>query len=149
MDMEQAVERAKNNAAERAMRELLAELGPEDDSPKPCPRCKADVPVHTRKVGRTLTSLHGTHTLLRSYHFCRSCRLGFYPRDAQLGLPAEGALSLEMERRVLDFAVSAPYDECAERWRVHYPHAAFSSNQFRQVAERVGTRAEKADRRRL
>jgi hypothetical protein len=149
LDMERAVERAKNEAAERAMTELIAELGPEDGSAKRCPRCSKSTPVHTKNVGRTLTSLHGTHTLMRHYHYCRACSLGFYPRDAELGLPVDGALSLEMERRVLDFAVSAPYEECAERWRVHYPHASFSSNQFRQVAERVGKRAEDSERRRL
>src|SRR3954469_14282854 len=95
-DMEQVIERAKQDAAERAMTALLAVLGPEDGSPKPCPRCHTDVPVHTHQVGRHITALHGTHTLMRAYHFCRSCRLGFCPRDVQLGLPADGALSLEL-----------------------------------------------------
>jgi hypothetical protein len=146
-DMEQAIERAKNDAAERAIAVLLAELGPEDGSAKPCPRCLGSVPVHSKNVTRTITSLHGAHALSRNYHFCRRCKVGFYPRDAELGLPVDGALSLEMERRVLDFAVSAPYEECAERWGIHYAHAPFSSNQFRQVAERVGKRAEQAERR--
>ena len=143
------MERAKNAAAERAMEELLTEMGPEDGAPKPCPSCGVAVSVHTRNVERTITSLQGSHTLLRHYYYCRRCSTGFYPRDAQLGLPSDGALSLEMERRVLDFAVSAPYDECAARWRVHYPHAEFSENQFRQVAQRVGSRAEQSNRRRL
>jgi hypothetical protein len=148
-DMEQAVERAKQDAAQQAMRSLLDELGPEDDQPKSCPKCGHPVSVHTRNVGRSLRSLHGEHQVKRHYYFCRSCQLGFCPRDAQLGLPKDGSLSLEMERRVLDFAVSGPYEECAERWAVHYPQAKFSSNQFRQVAERVGKRAEQSERRRL
>jgi hypothetical protein len=84
-----------------------------------------------------------------SHATIRSCGTGFYPRDAELGLPAEGGLSLEMERRVLDFAVSGPYEECAERWNVHYPMHPLSPNQFRQVAERVGKRLEASERRRL
>ncbi|MBC7793797.1 MAG: hypothetical protein H7Z43_08815, partial [Clostridia bacterium] len=69
--------------------------------------------VRSRNVERTVTTLHGEQTVTRNYYNCRSCGTGFYPRDAELGLPAEGALSLEMERRVLDFAVSGPYEECA------------------------------------
>jgi hypothetical protein len=148
-DMEEAVGRAASEAAERAVKDLIAEHGSEDGTPKPCPQCSNATGVHTKDVSRTLTSLHGSHTLVRNYHFCRRCAVGFYPRDAELGLPVDGALSLEMERRVLDFAVNGPYEECAARWSMHYPAHPMSANQFRQVAERVGKRAEEAERRRL
>jgi hypothetical protein len=148
-DLEQAIDRAKRQAVADAMAQAIASLDPEDGSPQPCPSCSCPVRVHTRKVQRTISTLHGELTLTRQYHYCRDCGLGFYPRDAELGLPSDGALSLEMERRILDFAVSGPYNECAERWNVHYPHMPVSANQFRQVCERVGKRAERADRRRL
>jgi hypothetical protein len=148
-DMEQAIARASQAAAEKAIADAVAELGPEDGAATPCPCCSRAVGVHSRNVERTITTLHGTHTLVRDYYFCRACGTGFYPRDAALGLPADGALSLEMERRVLDFAVSGSYEECAARWNVHYPMHPLSPNQFRQVAERVGKRLEQSERRRL
>lgn len=148
-ELERAVDRAKRRAVADAMQGAIAEMGPEDGAPKPCPRCDQPVRVHTRKVQRNVMTLHGELSLTRHYHYCRDCRLGFYPRDAELGLPPDGAVSLEMERRILDFGVSGPYEECAERWNVHYPHMPLSANQFRQVVERVGKRAENSDRRRL
>ena len=146
-DLEQAVQRAQRRAVADAMTQALAELGPEDGSSKPCPRCSKPVVVHTKRAQRKLMTLHGEVTITRAYHYCRACCLGFYPRDAELGLPSDGAVSLEMERRILDFGVNGPYEECAERWNVHYPDMPLSASQFRQVVERVGRRAQQSERR--
>lgn len=145
--LEEAVERAKREAAAGALESAVASLEPEDGSPKACPSCGRLTKVHTKNVGRSVETLHGQLTLTRQYHYCRECRVGFYPRDAELGLPEDGAVSLELERRILDFGINGPYEECAERWNLHYPHMPLSANQFRQVVERVGKRAEQSDRR--
>ena len=101
--------------------------------------------MHTKNVQRTLGTLHGGLNFTRNYYYCEPCRLGFYPRDAELGLPPDGAVSLEMERRILDFAASGPYEECVERWNIHYPHLPLSAHQFREVVERGRKRAEESD----
>jgi hypothetical protein len=130
-DLEVALEQSKADMGQRLLDSFLDKLEPEDDTPKPCPRCNKNAFVRRRKVGRHFCSRAGDHTLYRNYHYCERCRSGFYPRDAQLGLPAEGELTLELEKRVLDFAVNGPYEECAQRWEVHYgrPFPRSSSGQ--------------------
>ena len=88
--------------------------------------------------------MSGTHTIRRNYHYCEGCRHGFYPRDEFLGLPREGELSSELEKRVADFAVNDPYDVAEVRWSFHYAHGV-SANQFRQVAKRLGQQIEGAN----
>jgi hypothetical protein len=100
------------------------------------------VRVRVKNKPRTFESVSGTHTFTRNYHPCDHCNLGFCPRDAELGLPAEGAATLKLEALLLDFAVNGPYERSAERWGVHYPHRSFSANMFRQVAKRVAHRLE-------
>lgn len=141
-DIEDAMEDLKAQIGQEGIDKKLKELPPEDDRPKKCPRCGRAVPVRAKKVQRTFESLSGKHTLVRNYHYCDTCGLGFYPRDAELGLPAEGNATLKLEARLLDFAVNSPYVRSAERWGVHYPHRPFSANMFRQVVSRVGRRAE-------
>lgn len=65
----------------------------------------------------------GRVTLKRNYHYCETCQLGFYPLDRALELPEESELTVELEKRVLDFALNDVYGECAARWRVHYAEA--------------------------
>ena len=40
-------------------------------------------------------------TFKRNYHDCERCKHGFYPVDRLLGVPEEGELTSEMEKRVL------------------------------------------------
>lgn len=143
-EMETAMERIKALVGQAGLQKLLARLDPETDSAKPCPRCGRKIRVRNTCVARTVESLSGAHVIERNYHYCDKCRLGFYPRDAQLGLPPEGAATLELERRLADFAVNDSYESCARRWRVHYPRG-FSPTMFRQVAERLGKRLEQSD----
>jgi hypothetical protein len=75
-------------------------------------------------------------------------KYGFYPVDRLLGLPEEGELTSEMEKRVLDFAVNDVYGECAARWSLHY-REPISENLLRRVVERVGERCKTADQGRL
>lgn len=140
--METALEKLKAEVAQHSVDKLLKDFGPEDDSPKPCPCCRRPTPVQSTGVERTFEALSGTHTLSRNYHYCRKCKHGFYPLDAQLGLPKEGSVSVKLEGRLLDFAVNDPYGHCAERWEVHYPDRPFSDNMFRVTTDRVGKRLE-------
>jgi len=143
-DLEDAIEELKAEVGKSTWDTRLAQLPPEDGRPKKCPRCGRLVPVRNKRVRRRFESLSGTHTLVRNYHYCDPCQAGFCPRDLELGLPAEGAATLKLESRLLDFAVSGPYERSAERWCVHYPHRPFSANMLRRVAERVGRRLELA-----
>jgi len=143
-EMETAMERLKALVGHAGLEKLLEELGPETDSSKPCPRCGRKVRIRNSSVARTIESLSGPHTIERNYHYCDNCRLGFYPRDAQLGLPPEGAATLELEKRLADFAVNDSYESCARRWRVHYARP-FSATMFQHVAQRLGSRLEHSD----
>jgi hypothetical protein len=142
--MEEAFEDLKAAIGQQALDKRLGDLPAEDDKPKPCPRCQRPVPVHNKDVARTFESMAGSHKLERNYHYCRQCKRGFYPRDAELGLPAQGSVTSKLEKRLLDFAVNDPYEHSAERWEVHYPHRPFSENMFRLTTERVGQRLEAA-----
>ncbi|MBN1961920.1 MAG: hypothetical protein JW841_13320 [Deltaproteobacteria bacterium] len=46
--------------------------------------------------------------------------MAFILRDTEIGLPADGDVTYEMERRILDLAVNSTYRECVERFEVHY-----------------------------
>lgn len=148
-DMEDALEELKAQVGQQGLDKKIRELPAEDGKPKPCPRCGRRVAVHTKGASRRFESLSGSHTLVRNYHYCADCRAGFCPRDAELGLPAEGDATLKLESRLLDFAVTGPYERSAERWAVHYPHRPFSATMLRRVAERVGRRLELANPRTL
>lgn len=142
-DIEQAMERLAEALSQQGADELL-EQKPEDDSPKPCPKCGRLVRVRKKGVPRTVEALSGEHTIVRNHHYCERCHEGFYPRDAELGLPAEGSVTLELERRLADFAVNDSYEACARRWQVHY-RRAFSATMFRRVAQRLGERLVQSD----
>jgi hypothetical protein len=135
-------------AKDALMQARIDALGPEGDEPKKCPRCSADVPVRARHRRRVIKTLSGSVRLVRNYHYCRKCKLGFFPRDIEIGLPSKGAISSELERRVLDFAINDPFEQAAERWSMHYTFS-ISSNLLRRVTDRVGRRCEGANERHL
>ena len=138
----------ENPAALRALDALLSRLPLEASTAKLCPKCRKRTPVKAKDRERTLRTMAGTVTLKRNYHYCDSCQLGFYPVDVTLLLPAEGELTAEMEKRVLDFAITDVYDECEERWSVHYRVPA-SQHLFRCVVSRVGAQCESANHQML
>jgi hypothetical protein len=142
--MELEVEESKRVLGQEQMDAKLASLPPENKRPKACPRCGQNARLRAANVPRTFKSLSGTHTISRNYHYCEACKEGFYPRDEFLGLPREGELSSELEKRVADFAVNDPYDVAEERWSFHY-RLPLSSNQFRQVAKRLGQQVEESN----
>jgi len=130
--------------AERALAALLSRRPLEKPTSRLCPKCGKRTKVKAKDRERTLRSLCGPVTLTRNYHYCEKCKLGFYPLDRDLDLPEEGELTREMEKRVLDFAVSDVYGQAVERWQVHY-RTPISENLLRRVTKRVGTQCEKAD----
>jgi hypothetical protein len=140
-EVERALESVKQQLGQQSLGTLIEEMPKEDKMRKACPRCGVKVPVRRYGVPRTIETLSGTQTFRRNYHFCRDCDAGFYPRDIRLGLPEEGDLSAELEKRVLDFSVNDVFEEAANRFSLHYERR-LSSNQFRQVAKRVGQQVE-------
>ncbi len=102
------------------------------------------VPVKARDPERTVRSLSRPMTFRRNYHYCEKCQHGFYPAGRLLGLPEEGELTSEMEKRVLDFAVNDVYGECAARWSLHY-REPISENLLRWVVAWVGEQCAGAD----
>lgn len=130
--------------AERALEVLLEKRPPEKPTGKLCPKCGKRTKVKAKDRRRTLRTLCGSVTLSRNYHYCERCKHGFYPMDRDLDLPEEGELSREMEKRVLDFAVSDVYGQAVERWGLHY-RRPISENLLRRVTKRVGTQCESAD----
>lgn len=131
----------ENPAALRALRALLDKIPLEKPTGKLCPKCGKRVPVKAKDRTRELRTMAGRVTLSRNYHYCEACQLGFYPLDRVLDLPEDGELTAEMEKRVLDFALTDVYGACAARWRVHYREAA-SDNLFRRVVSRVGAQCQ-------
>lgn len=142
--MEQVTEDLKSSIGEATLSGLLARLGPEDGRPRACPKCGEPVPVKTVHRRRTVRTLSGDQTIHRNYHHCRKCGVGFYPRDAELGLPSRGEITYELEKRILDLALNDAYEHAAERWSVHYARP-ISSNLLRRVVDRVSARCEGCD----
>ena len=116
---------------------LRAEASRDGEGPQACPRCGRATPVRTGARERKLRAVSGEVRFARNYHYCASCRAGFYPLDHRLGLPERGDLTPEMERRLLDFGVHDTFEESAARWSVHYSHPV-SENLVRRVVEREG-----------
>jgi hypothetical protein len=129
--------------ASPALKALLNRLPLEKPTAKLCPKCGKRTAVKARDRERALRTLCGSVTLVRNYHYCEHCKLGFYPLDRSLDLPEEGELSREMEKRVLDFAVNDVFDQGAARWNMHY-REQLSDNLLRRVAARVGEQCEAA-----
>jgi hypothetical protein len=147
-DIELAAEELKGAAGEPSVALMLSRMKPEKPTAKACPKCGRRVAVKARDRERTVRSLSGPVTFKRNYHYCEKCQYGFYPVDRRLGLPEEGELTSEMEKRVLDFAVNDVYGECAARWSLHY-REPISENLLRRVVARVGEQCEAADQGRL
>lgn len=147
-EMEIAAEELKGETGDPSVALMLSRMKPERPTAKACPKCGKRIAVKARDRERTVKSLAGPVTFKRNYHYCEKCQYGFYPVDRLLGLPEEGELTSEMEKRVLDFAVNDVYGECAARWSLHY-REPISENLFRRVAARVGAQCEAADQGRL
>jgi DNA-directed RNA polymerase subunit RPC12/RpoP len=147
-DMELSVEELKAGTGEPSIALMLSRMKPEKPTAKACPKCGKRIAVKARDRERTVRSLAGLVTYKRNYHYCEACHYGFYPVDRLLGLPEEGELTSEMEKRVLDFAVNDVYGECAARWSLHY-RQPISENLLRRVVNRVGAQCEGADQARL
>jgi len=139
--MEEAIELAQQHDGQATMGEFLREQSSEQRPTAPCPKCGERVGVRARERTRTLRSMTGEQTLKRNYHWCGKCREGFYPLDAELGLPpeGEGELTPKLRARVMDFGVNTPYAEAAERWSVHY-RVGISEHLFRSTVERTAER---------
>ncbi|MFN0063743.1 MAG: hypothetical protein ACKVPX_14650 [Myxococcaceae bacterium] len=114
---EMEAEEAKRLVGQSVMDKRLADLPPEDTTPKRCPLCGKETRVRKKAVPRTFTSLSGTH----------------------------GELSMELEQRVVDVVLLLPPNEAAVHWNFLHPSHPVSDNQFRQVAKRVGAMADEAD----
>jgi hypothetical protein len=147
-EIELSVEELRAGTGEPSVALMLSRMKPEKPTAKACPRCGKRIPVKARDRERTVRSLSGPVTFKRNYHYCKKCEYGFYPVDRLLGLPEEGELTSEMEKRVLDFAVNDVYGECAARWSLHYREPV-SENLLRRVVDRVGEQCVAADQRRL
>jgi len=147
-DIELAAEELKGEAGVPSVALMPSRMKPERPTAKACPRCGPRVPVKALNRERTVKSLSGPVTFKRNYHYCEKCQHGFYPVDLRLGLPEEGELTSELEKRVLDFAVNDVYGECAERWALHYREPV-GETLFRRVVGRVGAQCEAADQGRL
>lgn len=135
--MELALEDNKQHYGYLALQERLDSIPPEDGLPRKCPRCGNLVPMKAEHRVRHLHTLSGEVRYFRNYYYCKKCRHGFYPRDAELGIPENGSVSRELERRLLDFGLNDSYEQAAERWNIHY-EKKISSNLLRRVVDRVG-----------
>ncbi len=135
--MELAVEDEEKSFGQLALQERIDGIPLEDGKSKRCPRCGHRVPVKVKKRGRELRTISGPVTFRRDYYYCGACRHGFYPRDDELGIPENGELSRELERRLLDFAINDSFEQAAERWNAIF-RQEFSANLFRRLTDRVG-----------
>lgn len=134
---ELATEKIKVDDGARVLSIVIAKRSDdEDSSPRHCPKCGRRARVEAKKQARTIRTLSGEHTYHRNYFRCSGCRHGFAPVDEELGVPANGRLSLEIEKRITDFGVNDVFDEAAARFAMHYGWS-ISENLVRRAIDRV------------
>lgn len=135
--MELGVEALKREVGEMHLAHALHErCAMEDVKPTRCPKCGGKARIEQKKAERTIQTLSGKQTYKRNYYRCFDCRHGFAPVDDELGIPADGAVTLEVEKRILDFGVNDVFDEGAARFSMHYGWS-ISDNLVRRVVDRV------------
>jgi hypothetical protein len=135
--MELAAEKAKEElGAAIAFQALDERCSHEDGKPTRCPKCGCAARVEEKKRPRTVRTLSGEQTYRRHYFRCSGCRHGFAPVDDQLGIPADGTVSAEVEKRIADFGVNDVFEQAAERFSMHYGWS-ISENMVRRVVERI------------
>ena len=117
---------------------------PESPASKKCPSCGKRARVRARNKPRAVRTLAGEVTYKRDYYYCDGCSRGFYPRDLELGVPANGELSSEVERRIIDFGINDPDAQAAQRFNMHYT-TKISPNQVRKSLARLGQRLESSE----
>lgn len=120
-------------SAEKGKAKAKAELGasvvawaleercaPEDGKPTRCPKCGGAACVEEKKRPRTVRTLSGEQNHHRHVYRCAACRHGFAPFDDDLGIPADGTVTSEVEMRIADFGVNDVCKEAAQRSSMHY-----------------------------
>lgn len=136
--MELAAEKAKNELGASIVGRALDErCTPEDGKPTRCPKCGGAARVEEKKRPRTVRTLSGEQTYHRNFYRCSACRHGFAPVDDDLGIPADGTVTAEVEKRIADFGVNDVFKEAAQRFSMHYGWS-ISENMVRRVIDRVG-----------
>ncbi|MCP3675651.1 MAG: ISKra4 family transposase, partial [Gammaproteobacteria bacterium] len=141
-EIELGFERATRELARLEVARRLNEEEPA--TPKKCPRCGKRCRVRAYGKKRTLMTLSGSVIYHRHYHYCDDCSSGFYPRDEQYSIPESGEVSLEVERRILDFAMNDPFAHGATRFSLHYGFPV-SENLLRRVFARSSKRLTSCD----
>lgn len=136
--MELAAEKAKDELGASIVGQALDErCAPEDGKPTRCPKCGGTARVEEKKRPRTVRTLSGEQTYRRNYYRCSACRHGFAPVDNELGIPADGTVTAEVEKRIADFGVNDVFEEASERFSMHYGWS-ISENMVRRVVDRIG-----------
>lgn len=108
----------------------------EDGKPTRCPKCGRRARVEAKKQPRTVRTLSSEQTYRRNHYRCSGCSHGFAPLDDELGIPAEGTVTAEVEKRIADFGVNDVFEEAAKRFSMHYGWS-ISENMVRRVVDRV------------
>ena len=119
--LEEAADASMFDAHDAVMGEALRQgSDAETKDPKPCPTCGQLCPVRTQKRPRRVRSASGVQIFRRNHHWCKACEQGFFPLDTELGLPKVGELTPGLREKVLDMALTSPYEEAAQRWKIHH-----------------------------
>jgi hypothetical protein len=136
--LELAAERVKGEVGAAVIARILeARCGREDGRPRRCPKCGGRARVEEKKRPRTVRTLSGEQTYHRNYYRCSACGHGFAPVDDELGIPTDGTVTAEVEKRIADFGVNDVFEQAAERFSMHYGWS-ISENMVRRVVDRVG-----------
>jgi hypothetical protein len=119
--LELGIEEQKSSLGASIMERLLVEkCASEGSKPLRCPKCGARARVEEKKRSRTIRTLSGELTYQRNDYRCSGCRHGFAPVDDELGIPASGTVTVEVEKRIADFGVNDTFHEAAQRFSMHY-----------------------------
>jgi len=118
-----------------------------------CPRCKRTL-SRRRSDERKVSTMQGQFSIWRPYFYCTSCRHGFHPMDALLGL-APQYHQYDVQRRVVKTAARVPFAEAAELFEElsatsvgnHFSHETLTAVAQMATLENVIPQKEEIDKR--
>ena len=104
----------------------------------PCVTCGRRLARH-RLDTRTVSTLQGTITLTRPYFYCNTCRVGFHPLDATLGLAPERH-QYDIQARTTRVGADLPYEVSEDQFE-HLTGIRASSHFIHETLNAVGETA--------
>jgi hypothetical protein len=121
-----------------AMSSAAAEVGSRaSDQPACCPTCGGVLQARGKQVRKLTTTGEQTVRLERSYGYCPTCQVGFFPLDEQLGLRPKVGFTPKVEEGMARLGTWMPF-RAAQRELAFFLGVEVAEATVRQITEQAG-----------